>query len=71
MPTGDVVNWNRAIQSGLVREDGDGVHGVQAPNCTARLLAILNTKNIPPESQPVTFDGVGADNQATNVDVDD
>jgi hypothetical protein len=70
MATGDINNWNKAIQSGLVREDGDGIHGVQGSNCTARLLAILDTKNIPPESQPVTFD-VAVDNQAINVDIDD
>lgn len=70
MATGDVTSWNRAIQSGLVREDGDGVHGLQGANCTARLLAILNAKNIPPDTQAVTF-YVAADNQAINVDVDD
>jgi hypothetical protein len=70
MPSGDVINWNKAIQSGLVREDGDGVHGLQGSNCTARLLAALSAKNIPPSSQPVTFD-VAADNQAINVDIDD
>jgi hypothetical protein len=71
MPTGDVVNWNSAVQSGLVTEDGNGVHGVQGANCKGRLLAILDAKNIPPESQPVIFSGFGADNQALNVDIDD
>jgi hypothetical protein len=69
MATGDIINWNNAIESGLVREDGDGVHGVQGSNCTARLRAILATKTIPPDSQAVRFD-VAADNQAINVDVD-
>lgn len=70
MATGDIFNWNNAIESGLVREDGDGVHGVQGSNCTAQLRAILATKTIPPDTQPVTFE-LAADNQAINVDVDD
>jgi hypothetical protein len=54
MATGDIINWNKAIQSGLIREDGDGVHGVQGSNCTARLLAILATTNIIIQNAPRT-----------------
>jgi hypothetical protein len=70
MATGEVTSWNSAIQAGLVTEDGAGVHGLRGANCTSRLLALLNAKNIPPDSEPVTFD-LAADNQAINVDIDD
>ena len=71
MATGDITTWNDAFGEGLVTEDGDGVHGVQKRNCTPRLLAKLSGRAIPPDSQPVTFSGVAAGNQALDVDAAD
>jgi hypothetical protein len=67
MATGAITAWNDAIGQGLVTEDGNGVHAVQAQNCSAGLLAKLAGRDIPPGSQRVTFD-VAVDNQAINVD---
>ena len=67
--TGAITQWNDATGQGLITEDGDGVHVVDAADCSAGLLAALRGRAIPPgKPVRVTFD-VDVTNHAINVDL--
>jgi hypothetical protein len=69
LKTGLITQWDDAAGNGLVTENGDGVHVLDASDCSDTLLAFLRGKAIPPDKPvPVTFD-VDIRNHAINVDL--